>query len=328
MITLTKTLQNILSFIGLGVVKKERLNKLKGDEKLLFDLKMNINSIKNELKTAKKDNYDFESLNSLLSKIYKNLSHLDNKDLDLSKFSDFKPKYIEALNLLLKNLDKSIIFDVGAHTGQTLDIYTQEFTNFEIYSFEPFYESYKVLNEKSKNYLFANSYNIGLSDRREEAKFYSFIGPNNDDYSQMNSLFKQKKKSLGEWGFEETKETKEEICKFDTLDNFCKNNSITHIDLLKIDVQGAEYKVLKGGINLLKNKKIKIVILEIIVVSSYDDLWKISDYINYFEKLDYELYGLYNFSYGVKNNLLQIDAVFNLKNNNILLDKNIKKHLK
>jgi len=98
-----------------------------------------------------------------------------------------------------------------------------------------------------------------------------------------------------------------------TLDNFCKNSSITHIDLLKIDVQGAEYKVLKGGINLLKNKKIKIVILEIIVVSNYENLWKISDYVNYFEKLDYELYGLYNFSYGVKNNLLQIDAVFHLK---------------
>lgn len=313
MITLNKTLQNILSFIGLGVVKKERLNKLKKDEKLLFNLKMNINSIKNELETAKKDNYDFESLNLLLSQIYKNLNYLDNNDSALSKFSDFKPKYIEALSYLLKDIDKSVIFDIGAHIGQTLDLYTQEFKNFEIYSFEPFYESYKVLNEKSKNYPFANSYNIGMSDKKEEAKFYSYIGPNNNDYSQMNSLFKQKEKSLREWGFEETETTKEEICKFDTLDNFCKNSSITHIDLLKIDVQGAEYKVLKGGINLLKNKKIKIVILEIIVVSNYENLWKISDYVNYFEKLDYELYGLYNFSYGVKNNLLQIDAVFHLK---------------
>ncbi|MDC0595355.1 FkbM family methyltransferase [Acidimicrobiia bacterium] len=311
--TLNKLLQDILSFIGLGVVKKERLKKLKKDEKSLFDLKMNINSIKNKIEAAKKDNHDFEYLNLLLSQIYKNLKHLDSKDSDLSKFSDIKPRYIDALSYLLRDIDKSIIFDVGAHTGQTLDFYTQVFKNFEIYSFEPFYESYKVLNKKSKNYPFANSYNIGMSDKREEAKFYSYIGPNNNDYSQMNSLFKQKEKSLGEWGFEETKETKEEICKFETLDNFCKNSSITHIDLLKIDVQGAEYKVLKGGINLLKNKKVKIVILEIIVVSNYDDLWKISDYINYFEKLDYELYGLYNFSYGIKNNLLQLDAVFNLK---------------
>ena len=45
MTTLNKKLQNILSLIGLGVVKKERLNKLKKDEKLLFNLKMNIEKI-------------------------------------------------------------------------------------------------------------------------------------------------------------------------------------------------------------------------------------------------------------------------------------------
>ena len=117
---------------------------------------------------------------------------------------------------------------------------------------------------------------------------------------------------------EEVREINEEICEFDTIDNFCNNNSITNVDLLKIDVQGAEYKVLKGATQLLKSKKIKTLILEIIVASNYENLWKLSDYIEYFEKLDYELYGLYNFSYGVNNNLLQLDAIFISKNKNIL----------
>lgn len=316
--TLIRTFQNILSFIGLGVVRKSRLKKLKKDEKEFFNIKFNINSIKNELENSIKDNLDSDSLVLLLNQIYKNLEYLENKDEYQNDLLNIKPKYIEALNYILKDEVEPIIFDVGAHIGQTLDLYIKEFNNFKIYSFEPFYKSFKVLSQKSSNYSFASSYNFGFSDKKESAKFYSYIAPNDDDYSQMNSLFKQKDKSLSEWGFEEIGEINEEICEFDTIDNFCNNNSITNIDLLKIDVQGAEYKVLKGATQLLKSKKIKTIILEIIIASNYENLWKLSDYIDYFEKLDYELYGLYNFSYGVNNNLLQLDAIFISKNKNIL----------
>ena len=316
--TLIRAFQKILSFIGLGVVRKSRLKKLKNDEKEFFNIKFNINSIKNELENSIKDNLDSDSLVLLLNQIYKNLEYLGNKDEYQNDLLNIKPKYIEALNYILKDEVEPIIFDVGAHIGQTLDLYIKEFNNFKIYSFEPFYKSFKVLSQKSDNYSFASSYNIGFSDKKESAKFYSYIAPNDDDYSQMNSLFKQKDKSLGEWGFEEVREINEEICEFDTIDNFCNNNSITTVNLLKIDVQGAEYKVLKGATQLLKSKKIKTLILEIIVASNYENLWKLSDYIEYFEKLDYELYGLYNFSYGVNNNLLQLDAIFISKNKNIL----------
>ena len=50
--------------------------------------------------------------------------------------------------------------------------------------------------------------------------------------------------------------------KTNTLDNFCKLNKIKKIDLLKIDVEGSELDVLKGGKNILKN--VKIIQLEIL----------------------------------------------------------------
>ena len=40
----------------------------------------------------------------------------------------------------------------------------------------------------------------------------------------------------------------------DTLDNFCKK--ITKIDILKIDTEGHELEVLKGGKNILHNTNI------------------------------------------------------------------------
>ena len=39
--------------------------------------------------------------------------------------------------------------------------------------------------------------------------------------------------------------------KTNTIDNFCKKNKITKIDILKIDVEGSEFEVLKGSKKIL-----------------------------------------------------------------------------
>lgn len=48
-----------------------------------------------------------------------------------------------------------------------------------------------------------------------------------------------------------------------TIDNYCKENQIDHIDFIKIDVEGAEKIVLQGAINMLKHNKIKMGLFEI-----------------------------------------------------------------
>lgn len=48
-----------------------------------------------------------------------------------------------------------------------------------------------------------------------------------------------------------------------TLDEICEQNQITYIDLLKIDTEGAEVKVLQGAEKLLSNHRIKHVIAEV-----------------------------------------------------------------
>ena len=40
-----------------------------------------------------------------------------------------------------------------------------------------------------------------------------------------------------------------------TLDEFIVLNKISKVDFIKLDVDGFEYNVLKGGINFLKDKK-------------------------------------------------------------------------
>jgi hypothetical protein len=47
-----------------------------------------------------------------------------------------------------------------------------------------------------------------------------------------------------------------------TLDKFCEENKVSKIDLLKIDVEGFEYEVLKGSVNTLTKGKIDTIQIE------------------------------------------------------------------
>jgi FkbM family methyltransferase len=47
-----------------------------------------------------------------------------------------------------------------------------------------------------------------------------------------------------------------------TLDTICEKENIPFIDYLKIDTEGAEFKILKGSEKLIQNKKIKFIQFE------------------------------------------------------------------
>lgn len=47
------------------------------------------------------------------------------------------------------------------------------------------------------------------------------------------------------------------------LDKFCERRGITHIDLLKLDVQGHEHSVLQGAEGLIKFGRVKIIFMEL-----------------------------------------------------------------
>ncbi|BAZ01862.1 methyltransferase FkbM [Tolypothrix tenuis PCC 7101] len=59
--------------------------------------------------------------------------------------------------------------------------------------------------------------------------------------------------------------TKDEMVEVQTigLDNWCKNQGIEHIDLMKVDVEGHELEVLRGAKNLLACQAIRALLMEI-----------------------------------------------------------------
>ena len=60
-------------------------------------------------------------------------------------------------------------------------------------------------------------------------------------------------------------------CEVRTLDDLCEEHAITVIDLLKIDVEGFEFEVLEGGVNILSNTRAIVVELSLIRQSGSED---------------------------------------------------------
>jgi FkbM family methyltransferase len=79
-----------------------------------------------------------------------------------------------------------------------------------------------------------------------------------------------------------------------TLDDFCEQYKIQRLDFVKIDTDGHEYEVLKGGRKVVAEFR-PIVIFEIgLYVMEENDI-DFSSYLNYFGSLGYSLFNSSNF---------------------------------
>lgn len=215
--------------------------------------------------------------------------------------------HLEALKKLVGNETKSIIFDVGAHYGETEQTFSKAFINSSIYCFEPFESSFSVLkNNVGKN---TNIFNLGFSDSAGKFEFQSNFA------DATNSLLSLEKNANQVWNIKALVEKEKVTCEFITIDEFISSNNINKIDLLKLDVQGAEYKVLSGSKKSLSEKTIKNIYMEVILAPTYVGQWGIEQYIKEMGSYGYELYGIYNMSHGDSGRLLQVDVIFTLPKN-------------
>ena len=174
-----------------------------------------------------------------------NLDLSEAIDLHIFIFGGFEKEIVNiAKNLQFQKYNK--IIDIGANFGVQSLQFAKNFTSSKIYSIEP------------TNYAF-NKFikNLELNPKLSENiyPFQMFLGSKEKEmptsiYSSWNLDSKEIKhnKHLGE-----KKSTNKSNSL--TLDEFIVLNKISKVDFIKLDVDGFEYNVLKGGINFLKDKK-------------------------------------------------------------------------
>ena len=182
-----------------------------------------------------------------------------------------------------------VIFDVGANKGQysTNLLKILHGSKVEIHCFEPGHETFRMLTSALEGNENITLNNFGLSDEKSESLlYYDKAG------SGLASLYKRQVDYHDSY-FEES-----ETVALDTLDNYMAAKNIAFVDLLKIDVEGNELKVLRGASRSLADGKIGAIQIEF-GECDLDSRIFIRDFWNLLSK-DFHMYRI------MRNGLLEI----------------------
>lgn len=200
----------------------------------------------------------FEKLNRFILCLgLRGLGYLNYWDLDVSGERGFIRK-IERRRL--KNR-RAVIFDVGAHDGEyarmCADIYRQEGSEFAIHCFEPSRDSFNRLRENTSDRKEIVISNSALASVSGAAQLFD-IGLEGTEHASLSKKAVQKISQ---------QEPVKQLVDVQTGDEYCKENGIAYIDVLKIDVEGFELDVLKGFSRMLQSRSIGAIQFEFNITS-------------------------------------------------------------
>jgi len=228
----------------------------------------------------------------------------------------------ELLNYFGEEKNK-IIFDVGCFRGNfTRNIIKHESkksVQSDFFLFDP--------NPNVKDYLSSllkednvHCFNIAFDNSNSKKKFtlnqyFEASGSSLVSLHKEDKLYNFTRKSFMKifQPFKKIKDYVEIDVKTQTIDNFCLENKINYIHLLKLDTEGNEFNILKGAENLLSKNKIKVIYTEI--CSKKEDYNnKANEIKNFLKKYNYEHIKSYKIpTLGFLSKLKATDDLFVLK---------------
>jgi FkbM family methyltransferase len=140
--------------------------------------------------------------------------------------------------------------DVGAHVGQWTGGAAELWSNCQIHGFEVAPSTFKRLEAvraASQHRQRIHLHPVGLSDKAGSQTMHFF--PDHPDLTCDLPRYV----SFASQPFEGI---------FTTVDQFCEERGVSHVDFLKIDVEGAEHRVLSGAQGMLRAGRISCIQFE------------------------------------------------------------------
>ena len=180
-------------------------------------------------------------------------------------FPSFVNEAVESINVQ----KKIIIFDIGCYRG----FFTKSILNlinkkkYKIYLFD--------VNKNVKKYIYdlkklKNIYynEVAISDKNGKANYNlnSFFESSGSSLSSMvknDNKWVSSRKFILKLLLQTTEDFKQYQVNTITIDKFLEINKIKFVDIMKVDIDGSEYKFLKGAKKTLANNKVKIIMFEI-----------------------------------------------------------------
>lgn len=199
----------------------------------------------------------------------------------INRYLIWQSKYFKSLNI-------DLVVDIGANTGEFINSSLSCFKGANIIAFEPTPNSFDDIFETYKNNDKVKLFQVGLGEEsKEEILFVS-------EYSPSNSI---KSKQA------DSKELKIKINKLDSYVNQITNHKNIFI---KIDVEGYEMEVLKGGQEFLSKSKYLYIETRTtdVIGCSFEEIHA------HMNKLGWKFLGAYDSSFDENGKLIYFDSLF------------------
>ncbi|MDF3820182.1 FkbM family methyltransferase [Leptospira sp. 96542] len=176
--------------------------------------------------------------------------------------------------------EPKVIFDIGANIGSISLPFAKNFSNSIVYAFEPTFYAFGKLNENL-------SLNPDLKKRIYPVQVFL-----SDEIKEVNN-----KAVYSSWKVDGSKQDhpihggilQKAIDKQITLDSFVKDQKLTTVDLIKIDVDGFELDILRGAGNTIDRFR-PIIVFEFMGHTGESTKGEFAKYFDLFEKKNYKLF--------------------------------------
>ena len=184
----------------------------------------------------------------------------------------------------INNINRGdIVFDVGANVGE-LTLLFSRFVDVggQVHSFEPTPSTFKKLSSivKIANKTNVKLNNLAVSDKPGLISFNLY----EEHQAAWNTMAKR---PLEDYGITVPAPTTVQVSAT-SIDAYCAEHAIVKINLLKMDVEGAELNVLYGAEKMFAQKKIKLCVFEF-GQTVFDMGNTIKQYKDFFKKYDYRV---------------------------------------
>ncbi|MDD2822973.1 MAG: FkbM family methyltransferase [Candidatus Daviesbacteria bacterium] len=183
-----------------------------------------------------------------LTQEMKCICHPDSSFGSLIIYTKF-PEY-EEMKFFYDFIKKDDVFvDVGANIGAYSLLASSKIKKGKIFAFEPSKKAALYLRENIKLNHLENLVTVIESVVSDKDGFEKFTVGRHSEVDRIKSP--------------ETSTQSVRTIASTTLDKFLKSKRITYIDMVKIDVEGAELKILKGLKSYLKNSSVGSILFEV-----------------------------------------------------------------
>lgn len=176
-----------------------------------------------------------------------------------------------------------IFFDIGANMGYyTLIGAKLVGSSGQVHSFEPSPRMFQELRFNVELNNFNNVYlnNVALGNKPGLALL--------SRYDRGKEVFG----SLSDRAFPGKTIVGYDEVGLETLDDYMVKNSIVRVDIIKMDVEGAELLVLKGAKSFLKQCAPKIIVFELADIHAAGFGYRCEEVLDLLRSMDYEIYTL------------------------------------